>query len=62
MYELMLDTANLTELEAGLSAWPVCGVTTNPSILKKEGKVDLYAHLDKIKALAVPHAVCTCRL
>lgn len=54
MYELMLDTANLTELEAGLSAWPVCGVTTNPSILKKEGKVDLYAHLDKIKALCGP--------
>lgn len=54
MYELMLDTANLAELEYGLSAWPICGVTSNPSILKKEGKIDIYAHLAKIKALCGP--------
>ena len=35
MNELMLDTANLEELEYGLSMWPVVGVTSNPSILKK---------------------------
>ena len=45
MFELMLDTANLAEIEAGLRLWPVAGVTTNPSILKKEGKVNLYEHL-----------------
>jgi hypothetical protein len=50
----MLDTANLAELEAGLAAWPICGVTSNPSILKKEGKVDVYAHLAKVKALCGP--------
>ena len=54
MYELMLDTANLAELEADLAAWPICGVTSNPSILKKEGKVDVYEHLAKIKALCGP--------
>ena len=54
MYELMLDTANLAELEAGLAAWPICGVTSNPSILKKEGKVDVYEHLAKVKALCGP--------
>ena len=42
MYELMLDTADLASLKRGLAAWPVCGVTCNPSILKKAGKVDLY--------------------
>lgn len=51
MYELMLDTANLSELETGLVDFPVCGVTTNPSILKKEGKVDVYELLSKIKSL-----------
>ncbi|MBQ9079568.1 MAG: fructose-6-phosphate aldolase [Clostridia bacterium] len=51
MYELMLDTANLDELRAGLTAWPIVGVTSNPSILKKEGNIDLYARLAEIKAL-----------
>jgi len=54
MYGLMLDTADLAELEAGFAAWPICGVTSNPSILKKLGKVDLYGHLAKIKALCGP--------
>ena len=35
--ELMLDTANLAEIRYGLENWPICGVTSNPSILKKEG-------------------------
>ena len=51
MYELMLDTADLASLKRGLAAWPVCGVTCNPSILKKAGKVDLYEHLGRMKAL-----------
>ena len=49
--ELMLDTANLSEIEYGLKNWPICGVTSNPSILKKEGKIDVYARLSEIKAL-----------
>ncbi|MEG1427987.1 MAG: transaldolase family protein, partial [Oscillospiraceae bacterium] len=52
MMELLLDTANLEELAFGLSAFPICGITSNPTILKREGGVDLYAHLKKIKALA----------
>ena len=54
MYEMMLDTANLDELAAGLVAWPICGVTSNPTILKKEGKIDIYDHLAKIKTLCGP--------
>ena len=49
--ELMLDTANLNEIRAGLAHWPICGITSNPSILKKEGNIDVYARLADIKAL-----------
>ena len=51
MNELMLDTANLEELEYGLSMWPVSGVTSNPSILKKEGNIDVYERMRKIRTL-----------
>ena len=49
--ELMLDTANLQELDRYLADYPAVGVTSNPSILKKEGGVDLWEHLRKVKAL-----------
>lgn len=49
--ELMLDTANLAEIEAGLANWPICGITSNPSILKKEGNIDVYERLAAIKRL-----------
>lgn len=49
--ELMLDTANLAEIRYGLENWPICGVTSNPSILKKEGDIDVYARLAEIKTL-----------
>ena len=49
--ELMLDTANLDEIRASLANWPICGITSNPSILKKEGNIDVYARLAEIKAL-----------
>lgn len=52
--ELMLDTANLKTLEKGLSGYPIAGVTTNPSILKKEGNVPLWEHLRLIKELCGP--------
>ena len=49
--ELMLDTANLQELDRYLADYPAVGVTSNPSILNKEGGVDLWEHLRKVKAL-----------
>lgn len=51
MTELMLDTANLDELKFGLFTYPISGVTSNPSILKKEGNIDVYACLAEIKKL-----------
>ncbi len=49
--EIMLDTANLEEIEKGLEFFPITGVTSNPTILKALGKVDLYEHLGKVKEL-----------
>lgn len=51
MYELLLDTANLDEIREYLAAYPVAGVTSNPSILKKEGHIDIYERLSEIKKL-----------
>jgi transaldolase len=47
--ELMLDTANLIEIEYYSNIFPIKGVTSNPSILKKEGHLDLFNHLEKIR-------------
>ena len=51
MYQLMLDTANLAEIKAGIKTLPVSGVTTNPTILRREGDIDVYSHLAAIKKL-----------
>lgn len=51
MYELMLDTANLEDIQEAFSDWPVVGVTSNPSILKKEGQIDIYERLAAIKSI-----------
>lgn len=49
--ELMLDTANLSEIERALDTYPISGVTSNPSILKAEGGVPFFPHMQKIRAL-----------
>lgn len=46
--KLFLDTANLAEIKE-LAAWGVIdGVTTNPSLIAKEGKVTLEKHMKAI--------------
>jgi len=49
--ELLLDTADLKAIAQGIDVFPIVGVTTNPSILAKEGGVDFFEHLNKIKGL-----------
>ena len=51
MHRLMLDTANLDEIAVSLKTLPATGVTTNPTILLREGKIDVYSHLSAIKEL-----------
>ena len=52
--ELLLDTANLEKIRHGLDYYPISGLTTNPSIVIKEGNIDFYAHLRTIRNLLGP--------
>lgn len=52
--EFMLDTANLTEIKKYHETVPLVGVTTNPSILTKEGEINLFNHLKQIRAIIGP--------
>lgn len=47
--ELMFDTGNLELIKFYSKVFPIVGVTTNPSILKKEGKVDVWEHFRQIQ-------------
>jgi len=49
MMEFMLDTANLEEIRKYNEIISLAGITSNPSILKKEGKIDFYAHMKTIR-------------
>ncbi|MDR0285159.1 MAG: fructose-6-phosphate aldolase [Propionibacteriaceae bacterium] len=52
--EILFDTANLADLEELVPIYPVAGVTTNPTILKAEGKVDFYEHVHRIREIIGP--------
>jgi TalC/MipB family fructose-6-phosphate aldolase len=54
MIEFMLDSANLPAIARRLETFPIAGVTSNPSILKKEGKVDFFSHLRRVRELIGP--------
>jgi TalC/MipB family fructose-6-phosphate aldolase len=47
----MLDSANLEAIARCVDALPLAGVTGNPSILKKEGKIDFFPRLQKIRGI-----------
>jgi transaldolase len=46
--KFFLDTANLNEIREGVALGLVDGVTTNPSLIAKEGGVDFQRHLAAI--------------
>lgn len=52
--DILFDTANLADIERLTPIYPVTGVTTNPTILKAEGKVDFYAHFKRIREIIGP--------
>jgi len=49
--KIFVDSANLNEIEDALKRGFAGGVTTNPSILAKEKRIDFKLHLSKIVAL-----------
>ena len=55
---LFLDTANIDHIRHGVKLGVITGVTTNPSLVSKEGKVD-YKHLVQEICSIVPGPVST---
>ena len=49
--EYLFDTANLEAIETYSKYIPITGVTSNPSIIKKEGKVDFFSHMKTIRQM-----------
>jgi TalC/MipB family fructose-6-phosphate aldolase len=49
--EFLFDSANLKDIETYGESFPITGVTSNPSILKAEGKIEFFPHLRKIRKL-----------
>jgi TalC/MipB family fructose-6-phosphate aldolase len=49
--ELILDTANLEKIARAIDLYPISGVTTNPSIFKKENTTDFFGHFKAIRQL-----------
>lgn len=49
--EYLLDTANLKDICKYNSYLPIRGVTSNPSIIKKEGKINFFEHMRKIREI-----------
>lgn len=47
----LLDTANLDAIRYYTDIFPISGVTSNPSIVKKEGKIDFFAHMNEIRSI-----------
>lgn len=52
--EFMLDTVNLAEIKKWVQILPLAGVTSNPTIIKREGELDFFEHLKKVRELIGP--------
>jgi transaldolase len=49
---IFLDTANIDEIRQGAQLGVVSGVTTNPSLVAKEGKADLGEYREAVREIA----------
>ncbi len=49
--DLLLDTADLAEIEHALRYYPIKGVTTNPTMLSRLEQTHVLAHLKAVRAL-----------
>lgn len=49
--EFMIDTANLKNIKQYNEILPISGVTSNPSIIKAEGKIDFFNHFKAIREI-----------
>ncbi|VTS12382.1 fructose-6-phosphate aldolase [Streptococcus pseudoporcinus] len=49
--EYMLDTLNLDEIKKWSRILPLAGVTSNPTIAKKEGAIDFFERIREVRAI-----------
>lgn len=49
--EYLFDTANIEDIKTYGEMFPITGVTSNPSIIKNEGKIDFFNHFIQIRQL-----------
>lgn len=49
--EYLIDTANMAMIEKCVDLLPITGITSNPSIIKKEGRIDFFEHFRKIRGI-----------
>jgi TalC/MipB family fructose-6-phosphate aldolase len=49
--EFLFDTINTTDIASYGERFPYTGVTSNPSIIKAEGKIDFFRHFREIRKL-----------
>jgi len=56
---LFLDTANIEHIRHGVELGVISGVTTNPSLVSKEGKVNYQELVKEICSIVFPGEVST---
>ena len=49
--EILLDSANIGEIEKSNDLFELAGITSNPLIIKKEGKINFSPHFKKIRQI-----------
>lgn len=49
--EFLFDTANIETIKKYSEVFPITGITSNPSIIKKEGKIDFFNHFKEIRKI-----------
>ncbi len=49
--EFLFDSANLANIRKYSESFPITGVTSNPSILKAEGKINFFEHMREIRRI-----------
>ena len=51
----LLDTIDLEEIRTLTACMPITGVTSNPSIIKKHGKIDFFPFFRELSSILGPH-------
>ena len=47
----LIDTADIPKIRRYTEYLPIAGVTSNPTIVKKEGRIDFFSHMKEIRTI-----------